>query len=94
LFHTFLQVSTMSKYDFTLILTESLELTDDIADALFAAGCDDGTPGTCQGVFSIDFHREAGSLEEAIRSAIADVRAAGYEVARVAIDAEAVVQTH
>jgi hypothetical protein len=84
----------MSKYDFTLILTESLELTDDLADALFAAGCDDGTPGTCQGVFSIDFHREAESLEEAIRSAIADIRTAGYAVARVEMDAEAVVQTH
>ena len=84
----------MSKYDFTLILTEPLELTDDLADALFAAGCDDGTPGTCHGVFSIDFHRVAGSLEEAIRSAIADVRSAGYEVARVEIDAEAVVQAN
>ena len=79
----------MSKYDFTLILTESLELTDDLADALFAAGCDDGTPGTCNGIFSIDFHREAISLEEAIRSAIADVKTAGYQVARVEIEAEA-----
>ena len=84
----------MSKYDFTLILPEPRELTDDLADALFAAGCDDGTLGTCNGVFSIDFHREAGSLEEAIRSAIVDVRTAGYEVARVEIDAEAVVQTN
>ena len=83
----------MHKYDFTLILTESLELTDDLADALFAAGCDDGTPGTCNGVFSIDFHREAMSLEEAMRSAIGDVRAAGYGVARVEIEAEAIVQT-
>jgi hypothetical protein len=83
----------MHKYDFTLMLTASLELTDDLADALFAAGCDDGTPGTCHGVFSIDFHREALSLEEAMRSAIEDVRAAGYEVARVEIEAEAIVQT-
>jgi hypothetical protein len=83
----------MHKYDFTLILAEFLDLTDDLADTLFAAGCDDGTPGTCNGVFSIDFHREATSLEEAIRSAIADVRTAGYEVTRVEIDAEAVVQT-
>jgi hypothetical protein len=84
----------MHKYDFTLILGEPLELTDDIADALFAAGCDDGTPGTCNGVFSIDFHREAASLEEAIRSAIKDVRTAGYEVARVEIEAEAVTQVN
>jgi hypothetical protein len=84
----------MSKYDFTLVLTESPELTDDLADTLFAAGCDDGTPGTRHGVFSIDFHREAVSLEDAIRSAIADVKTAGYEVARVEIEAEAVVQTN
>jgi hypothetical protein len=83
----------MNKYDFTLILAESLELTDGIAEALFAAGCDDGTPGTCNGVFSIDFHREAASLEDAIRSAIENVRTAGYEVTRVEIEAEAVTQT-
>ncbi len=83
----------MNKYDFTLILAASLELTDDIADALFEAGCDDGTPGTCHGVFSIVFHREATSLEEAIRSAIEDVRTAGYKVARVEMEAEAVTQT-
>jgi hypothetical protein len=83
----------MNKYDFTLILADPLELTDDLADALFAAGCDDGTPGTCNGVFSIDFHRTATSLGEAIRSAIEDVSTAGYEVTRVEIDAKAVVQT-
>jgi len=83
----------MHKYDFTLILAASLELTEDLADALFAAGCDDGTPGTCKGVFAIDFHREAPSLEAAIRSAIEDVRTAGYEVARVEMEAEAVLQT-
>ena len=80
----------MNKYDFTLILTGPLELSEDVADALFEAGCDDGTPGTCNEVFSIDFHREASSLEEAIRSAIGNVRTAGYDVSRVEIEAEAV----
>ena len=47
----------MHKYEFTLILVESLALTEELAEALFAAGCDDGTPGTCHGVFSVDFHR-------------------------------------
>jgi len=82
----------MTKYEFTLILKGPLELTEEIADELFEAGCDDGTPGTCNGVFSIDFHRERNSLEEAIRSAIANVRSAGYEVERVEIEAEAVPQ--
>ena len=82
----------MTKYEFTLILKGPLELTEEIADELFEAGCDDGTPGTCNGVFSIDFHREGNSLEEAIRSAIANVKLAGYEVERVEIEAEAVPQ--
>ena len=80
----------MNKYDFTLILTGPLELTEDIADALFEAGCDDGTPGMCNEVFTIDFHRVASSLEEAIRSAIGNVRTAGYQVSRVEIEAETV----
>ncbi|NIO42549.1 MAG: hypothetical protein GTO41_21835 [Burkholderiales bacterium] len=82
----------MNKYEFSLILTGAPELTEDIADKLFKAGCDDGTPGTCNGVFSIDFHREANSLEEAINSAIKNVREAGYDVERVQIDAGAMPQ--
>lgn len=79
----------MKKYDFTLILSGSLELSEDIADDLFEAGCNDGTPGTSEGVFSIDFHREANLLEEAIQSAIANVKSAGYDVERVEIEAQA-----
>lgn len=80
----------MKTYDFTLVLSGSLELTEDLADALFEAGCDDGTPGTVGTVCSIDFHREAHSLEEAIQSAIANVKSAGCKVNRVEIEAEAV----
>ena len=82
----------MTKYEFTLILKGSLELTEDVADGLFEAGCDDGMPGTCEGVFSIDFHREADSLEDAIRSAIANVKVAGHAVERVEIEADAIPQ--
>jgi len=77
------------KYDFTVVLKDSPELTEELADKLFAAGCDDGSPGMCSGTTSIDFHREACSLEEAIRSAIANVSAAGCVVGRVEIDAQA-----
>ena len=79
----------MANYEFTLILKASPELSDEIADQLFEAGCDDGSPGTSDGVFSIDFHREAPTLEEAINSAIANVKSAGYEVERVEIAAGA-----
>ncbi|MBW3596512.1 MAG: hypothetical protein KY475_04465 [Planctomycetes bacterium] len=83
----------MKKYEFTLILKGRLELTEEIADELFEAGCDDGSPGTAAGVFSIDFHRESDSLEAAINSAIANVAAAGYEVDRVEIEAGAMPQS-
>jgi len=68
------------------------ELTEAVADGLFEAGCDDGTPSVCNGVLSIDFHREARSLEEAIGSAIANVKDAGFDVDRVEMEAAAVPQ--
>ncbi|HMP05264.1 MAG TPA: hypothetical protein PJ982_02850 [Lacipirellulaceae bacterium] len=77
----------MTAYEFTLIVAGSHDLTDEVADRLFESGCDDGTPGTCGGVFSIDFHREGRSLEAAIRAAIADVNSAGFDVERVEIRA-------
>jgi hypothetical protein len=82
----------MIKYEFTLILRGSHELTEEIADQLFAAGCDDGSPATCDRVFSIDFHRKANTLEEAINSAIANVKSAGFDVERVEIEAGAMPQ--
>jgi hypothetical protein len=75
-----------------LIVKGQFELTEEIADELFEAGCNDGTPGICNGVFSIDFHREGISLESAIRSAITNVKSAGYEVERAEIEAEAMPQ--
>jgi hypothetical protein len=82
----------MTKYEFTLVLKGPVRLTERVANALFEAGCDDGTPGTCDGVFSIDFHRKARSLEEAIRSAMGNVKTAGFDVERVEIEAESVGQ--
>jgi hypothetical protein len=79
----------MRIYDFTLVLSPGTELTEKLGNALFEAGCDDGSPGACEGVVSIDFHREAESLETAIRSPIVDVRKAGCAVARVEIEADA-----
>jgi hypothetical protein len=79
----------MKIYDFTLILSPGVELTEELANSLFEAGCDDGSPGSCEGVVSIDFHRQSESLEAAIRSAIADVQKVGCTVARAEIEADA-----
>lgn len=83
----------MKKYEFSLVLTGPLELTEELADKLFECGCDDATPGTCNGVFAVDFHREAESLEAAINSAIQNVRDAGQEVEQVQIEANAMPQS-
>lgn len=81
----------MKTYEFDVILKDRSEVTDDQADDLFAAGCDDGTPASCEGVAWIHFDREAASLEEAISSAVAQVQAAGLQVSKVELDADAAV---
>ncbi len=66
---------------------ESDEAFDDafgqMADELYEAGCDDSTFGCSQRVFTIGFAREAPTLEDAVRSAVADVQKARLHVARV-----------
>ena len=85
----------MQNYEFTLILKGTPQLTEEFADALFEAGCDDGTTGTCNGVFAIDFHRQKATLSESrrgLQSAIANVKSAGHGVERVEILADAMPQ--
>lgn len=72
----------MATYEFQLILGNVTSMSDEIADALFEAGCDDGTPFSSEGTAAIGFSREAESMEQAIRSAIAAVNKAGFVVAR------------
>jgi hypothetical protein len=81
----------MKTYEFDVVLKDVTEVTDQQADALFAAGCDDGTPASCDGVAWIHFDREAPSLEEAIRSAVVQVKTAGFAVSKVELDAAAAV---
>jgi hypothetical protein len=78
--------TTAKTYSFTLILAGVTEITVDMADALFEAGCDDASPASCEGVVSVDFDREADSLGDAIGSAVKDVERAGYAVARIIVE--------
>lgn len=77
----------MRQYDFTVYL-DLPELTDEAAEKLFEAGCDDGSPASSEGYCWVTFHRDARSLGAAIRSAVSDVKKAGYEVAKVEIERE------
>lgn len=81
----------MNVYEFDVVLQGVGEVTDAAADALFAAGCDDGTPASSDGTAWIHFDREASSLEDAILSALAQVRSAGLGVSRVELDAQSTV---
>ncbi len=73
-------------YEFTVILANLDEMTTDLAEGLFVAGCDDGHPWSSDGVAAVTFDREGDSLESAIRSAIADVQKAGCVVECVKIE--------
>ena len=64
-------------HTFTLVLSGVRELTDEVCDALYEAGCDDALPGMTDGVVFLDFTREAGSIQEAVLSAISNVERAG-----------------
>ena len=81
-------MTNVKSYAFDVVLKGVSEVTDDQADRLFAAGCDDGTPAVCAGTAWIHFDREAASLEEAIRSAVMQVQAAGLVVSKVELDAD------
>jgi hypothetical protein len=83
----------MKTYEFTLILAGAPELTDDLCDALYEAGCDDSSPYSSEGVTYIPFDREADCLESAIRSAIAEVQKAGCQVERLEMDTDALTET-
>ena len=73
------------EYDFSLILSGVTELTDDQAEALFEAGCDDATPSVIYGRVWLEFSRAATSYKDAVLSAIRDVRRAniGADVERI-----------
>ena len=76
----------MKTYRFTIFLRGIDVMTDDIAETLYEAGCDDSSPGSGCGEAYVAFDREAKSLESAVASAANDVRTAGFHIAEVRID--------
>jgi len=78
----------MKTHEFTLVL--SVTPTEAKANKLYGI-CSDGTLAISAGIGHIRFHRDAESLEEALRSALTDVRAAGLKVERVEMEPDAVL---
>jgi len=83
----------MADYRFAVIVpAEKLTHEEilDATDALGGAGCTDASiRGHAKGL-ELLFERASDSLEAAISSAIADVERAGFQVAKVELDREAI----
>ena len=76
----------MKTYRFTVFIRGIDYMSEDMAEALYEAGCDDCSPGSHDGRAYADFARQAESLEAAVASAAADVRNAGYSIDYIQID--------
>ena len=67
-------------YQFTLVLKNVSDKTVDLEDSLYEAGCDDALIHYRNGAVYLEFDREANSLEDAVISAIKDIRSATIDV--------------
>ena len=77
----------MKVQKFTLIIAP--DPTEEEADKLYGI-IDDGTLATIANIPQIHFHREATTMDSAIRSAIADVTSLGLNVLRVETEPEVI----
>ena len=77
----------MKTHEFTLVLTT---IPTAAKAEKFHGICQDATLAVNTGVGHVRFHREADSLENALRSALQDVKAAGLRVERVEMKPDAV----
>lgn len=74
------------EFDFALIAGSVNELTPAVEDALFEAGCEDATLSIRYGLLYLEFSRSAKSIQDAILSAIRDVRKAGIGAQVLRVD--------
>jgi hypothetical protein len=74
------------EFDFALVIDGVSELTTQVEDALFNAGCDDATFSIQHGRLYAEFSRASDSIEHAIMSAIRDVHKAGVGATVLCVD--------
>lgn len=72
----------MRTYEFNVIVSP---LDDATADAIYGM-CPDSSVGANHGIDYVAFDREADSLEDAIRSAVAQLRALAVRPLRIEMD--------
>ena len=75
----------MKTYSFTVVL-DAEEMSEELTDRIYEAGCDDASCGSTAGTVYVDMDREADSLEDAIRSTTAQLEGIGCVIKRIEID--------
>lgn len=60
------------EFDFALVLSDDVELTSDLENALYGGSCDDSTISVRSGRVYVTFSRSAPSMKDAILEAISD----------------------
>lgn len=73
-------------FSFSLVIAELSSFSEEQAEALFEAGCDDCTPSVRAGVVIFDFDREGETPQGAIEGALQDVGKVGLRVERIEPD--------
>lgn len=74
------------EFDFTLLLDGISQVSTEVEDSLFAAGCDDATISVRSGRVYLTFSRAAASMKDAIISAIRNVRESGVGATVLRVD--------
>lgn len=74
------------EFDFAIIANCPQGLTPVVEDALFEAGCDDVTLSIRYGLLYLEFSRSAQNLQEAIVSAILDIRKSELDLRVIRVD--------
>lgn len=78
----------MSTFDFTITIDRLVDDLDEI-DAFYGR-CDDVSMFNADGATQITFHRDAASLDDAIRAAVADVQSFGYKIKHITVEPQCV----
>ncbi len=78
-------------YQFTLVLKNVNEKTPHLEDSLYEAGCDDALINYRNGAVYLEFDREAESLEDAVVSAIKNIRSATVDADVASVSPENLV---
>ena len=74
------------EYDFALVLSDDVELTNDLENAIYGGSCDDCTISVRSGRVYLTFSRSAPSIKQAILSAISDFKSSNVHGAILRVD--------